>query len=178
MISVYLGAPIDSADAPHDNFKILSKHVAEVFSHAIMYNPLSAFVQAHSKVDSLCEFVSEVNTRALLSADLGLFMLTDTPSFGVPVEIHQRAERGLSTIIWDRSTKGPGIYVKSTLSMVRSNGGYANLIQGDNPANGSLRGCLEQYRSLFVKNKHEATQGDQGQDQGKAHSGKGVDAQG
>jgi hypothetical protein len=58
-----------------------------------------------------CEFVVQVNTAALLAADLAVFIIDDSPTFGVPIEINQAVESGISVVVWWKASKSPGLYL-------------------------------------------------------------------
>ena len=120
MITVYVGAAIDSSrGSPAQQFEELCNAVLEgLGQNGVIYNPLTAFVNAHkTRTENTNAYVVKVNMEALLAADLAVFSWTDTPSFGVPLEIDQRCRAAKPFVIWDRSSKGPGIYMEYAASI-------------------------------------------------------------
>lgn len=114
---VYVGCPIDQCGQnPLESMSRLIDLVngaAAVLSSPasppIIYNPLSAWSNAHLAEDAEdLDFVYGVNQKALLDADLGVFLWNGSPSFGIPVEI-AAAKRAL---VVNTSGKMPGLYLK------------------------------------------------------------------
>jgi hypothetical protein len=119
-LRVYLGAPIDTTHSfPAQNFtdllKICNDAVKEFNREIVAYNPLTAFGCTSRTVHD-AKYVVDVNTNALINSDVGLFVVDDNPSFGVPVEIFMAAERRLEVIVWWRSAKSVGLYLTSMIS--------------------------------------------------------------
>lgn len=111
----YIGSPIDSkATDPGSNFKDISEVVVEVFGNKVVcFNPFSAFVNAHvSREPDTNQFVIDMNYEALEKADLCVFKWTDDPSFGTPLEMFWAQDLHRHVVVWNESTKKPGIYLQ------------------------------------------------------------------
>lgn len=123
---VYIGAAIDQANgSPDDQYNELKKIVTEALGdeNFVGYSPLHAFFGADkTRSRKTNQFVVRVNEEALLCADLAVFVWSDSPSFGVPLEITHCKEYKIPFVIWDRSTKKlPGIYLQHSVDAIADN---------------------------------------------------------
>jgi hypothetical protein len=114
MFSVYMGAAIDSSNEnPAIQFNTLCEMVMEASGgKAVIFNPFTAFFNAGpTRSKRTNEYVVGVNGEALMSADLAVFMWSEQPTFGVPIEISNRVNAQGHCIVWNVGGKGPGIYL-------------------------------------------------------------------
>lgn len=121
-MKVYIGAAIDAAiQDPVELFKELSDLVLEAVPDCIIYNPLLAFVNAKSGLtrNENIGLVKAANWAAIEASDLGVFIWNDSPSFGVPIEIVTFVDAGKHIVVWDKSSKGAGLYLIEALRPTR-----------------------------------------------------------
>lgn len=115
---IYIGSAIDmSLGSPEQQFNELANMVIEALgSSVIVYNPLTAFANAHKITEhSDLEFVIHMNNEAITNCDAGVFAWTDSPSFGVPIEIEKFSLDKKPFIVWLRGTKSPGLYLRNAV---------------------------------------------------------------
>jgi hypothetical protein len=113
---VYLGAAIDtSLGSPADQFNMLSELVLKANKGSVIFfNPLTAFINAHAITrEQDMQFLIDINNTALDRADLAVFSWTSSPSMGVPLEIQRCKEQKKPMVIWNRTPKKLGIYLRS-----------------------------------------------------------------
>lgn len=116
---VYLGAAIDtSLGSPAEQFSELSNAVIKAAGETsvILFNPFTAFINAHAITDEKdMKFLIKTNNSALDNAGLAVFSWTTSPSMGVPLEIQRRKKRRTPMVIWNRTPKKLGIYLRQGL---------------------------------------------------------------
>jgi hypothetical protein len=118
---VYLGAAIDtSLGSPADQFNELGNLVIKAAGEersVIIFNPLTAFMNAHAIThEQDMQFLINTNNAALDAADLAVFSWTNSPSMGVPLEISRRKDKKTHMIVWNRTPKKLGIYLRQGLA--------------------------------------------------------------
>ena len=114
-MQVYIGSAIDTSfGSPEEQFKELSDLVINTLGDSVvLYNPLTAFGNAHRAVDVAdLEFVVAINTAAINRCQAGVFIWTDSPSYGVPVEIENFSQSMKPFVVWNRASKSPGLYLR------------------------------------------------------------------
>jgi hypothetical protein len=117
--TIYLGGAIDSASADsRAKFQEIGALIIGAFGKAVtIFNPFAAFMNANQvPSDEMDEFVVAINTKALMSADLAVFVWSGCPSFGVPYEIVMRSEQNKPIIVYNISGKPAGIYMRHVLA--------------------------------------------------------------
>lgn len=120
---VYLGCPIDTSRpdcSPQDQYKELADLVLEGFKDrsVVLYNPLTAFVNAHKTTDIKdWGFIIEMNMQALKGSDLAVVIWNGSPSYGVPVELEECVRNLKSFVVWNRSGKALGLYLKYRIAV-------------------------------------------------------------
>jgi len=130
-MQIYIGGPIDaSLGNPLQNFEDLTRVIQDVAGdEVIIFNPCSAFKVGSKSTDREgCKYVIDINNTALDNSDLAIFVWSDSPSFGVPYEIQRRSLSGKSFIVWNRSLKPAGIYLKQMIFEAKT-GVYAGLVR-------------------------------------------------
>lgn len=125
----YLGASIDlSVSDPTHNFSRLSSIIVDVLADGVVaFNPLTAFVNAAKSQhgpnqNKVCKFLYDVNMHAMRNSDIGLFIVSDSPSFGVPVEIFTFSTVLEKPFLVLSVGKKPGAYLKNVV--LQSKYGY------------------------------------------------------
>lgn len=118
-MKVYAGAAIDTAlGNPADQFSELMQLVQEAFGEksVIIYNPFGAF-NGNKNITDLkdIKYLIHVNEEALLASDLAVFIWSDSPSYGVPAEIEYCYQNNKAFIVWNRSSKPAGLYMKAAV---------------------------------------------------------------
>lgn len=112
---IYIGSAIDtSLGSPEEQFKELSNLVATTLGDSVViYNPLTAFGNAHKITEQEdLEFVVKMNTSAVERCQAGVFVWTDSPSYGVPLEIENFSSSMKPFIVWNKGSKKPGLYLR------------------------------------------------------------------
>lgn len=112
---VYIGAAIDASGNPGQRYKDLVQLVTEALPEdVVIFNPFTAYanVSQCDRTTTDSEYIKEINDFALDNADLGVFIWSDDPSFGVPLEIHRRVAKQQHCIVWYRSQKKMGVYLE------------------------------------------------------------------
>jgi hypothetical protein len=119
-MKIYVGAAIDSArHDPTEGYEKLSAFCTALYPKGIVYNPFGAFrnVVNFDEADyATAQFVESINMHALSLADLAVFLVEDTPSFGVPIEIAHRSRLQKPCLVLYNATKRPGIYLTTSIS--------------------------------------------------------------
>lgn len=117
---IYIGSAIDTAlGAPEEQFKELAEIAKAAFPNqsVVVFNPLTAYINASSADNPAdLEYICKLNFQALDQADLALFGYTNSPSFGVPLEIERCAEQNKPFVVWMREGARSGIYLKRAVS--------------------------------------------------------------
>jgi len=112
---VYLAGPIDYSLAnPSDSFdEMIACITSALGEDTLLFNPLKAFCNANkAKERHECDYIFNVNMRALRAADLAVFRVDDSPSFGVPIEIYECTRQRIPAIVWYQRQASPGVYVQ------------------------------------------------------------------
>ncbi len=117
---VYIGAAIDQANgSPFEQYDDLKKIVDEALGMGqyVGYSPLHAFFGAEkTRSPYTNKFIARINEEALAMATVAVFVWSDSPSFGVPIEIAHCEKEGIPFVIWDRSTKKtPSVYMQKSV---------------------------------------------------------------
>lgn len=126
---IYVGCPIDQSRlSPLEQMEALVKRTISVVSSEIneitgrphvpvVYNPLLAWANASAALDQEeLNFVWAINQEALKWADLGVFLWSDSPSFGVPIEINSCNKR---VLVVNTSGRAPGLYMRRAIQGAR-----------------------------------------------------------
>ena len=117
---VYIGSAIDmSLGSPHDQFAELGQAVVEGYKDksVIVYNPLTAFINAAKITEAHDrDFLINMNNAAIDGCDLAVFAWTNSPSYGVPLEIERCKSTLKPYVIWNRAGRSLGIYLQQTIS--------------------------------------------------------------
>jgi len=112
---VYIGAAIDAVSVPPaEQFQELGNIVVEALGKdVVIFNPFGAFLNANLITDPEdLQFVVETNFASLDASDIAVFIFSDSCSFGVPLEIYHCSSNGKPFVVWYKSTKNPGIYLR------------------------------------------------------------------
>lgn len=117
---VYIGAAIDQANGnPEEQYRDLKAIVDEALGagNYVGYSPLHAFFGAEkTRSPYTNKFIADMNNQALVHATVAVFVWSDSPSFGVPLEINYCEKENIPFVIWDRSTKKtPSIYMQKSI---------------------------------------------------------------
>jgi hypothetical protein len=119
-MNVYIGGPIDQARSdctPQEQFAEIARLVVNGLGpDTVVFNPFSAFINAGGaeSVEDLW-YIININDLALKEADLAVFVWNGSPSFGMPIEIIRRIEYSKPYIVWNRSGKRSGVYLRHRL---------------------------------------------------------------
>jgi len=127
-VKIYLGSPIDTSKSrdPGSHFDDLAQICRDAFDERpfVAYNPMTAFriydPGTLNGDDVIAEYLNSVNNQALKTADIAVFYLDDSPSFGVPVEIYQSCEEyhHPTFVWWASKKKKPGYLIKALPGVV------------------------------------------------------------
>jgi hypothetical protein len=115
---IYLACPIDTSRpeiSPQEQYKELADLVLEGFKDrsVVLFNPLTAFVNAHRTTDTKdWGFIIETNMQSLKNADLVVAIWNGSPSYGVPIELNECVKSLKPFVVWNRSGKALGLYLK------------------------------------------------------------------
>ena len=115
-MSIYLGIPIDKSQKdPFEEYKRISSIIVEELPWTVIYNPLTAFINAKNIIDSSqMEYLIAVNNAALDAAALAVFIWNGQTTYGVPVEI-QRVAGKKPIVLWNTTEESLGIYLRAAL---------------------------------------------------------------
>lgn len=108
----YLAYAIDQNVEDPPERKLLDRVRAKLITDGfIIYEPKRAFhISSNSTNDEvefspISRFIYEVNSFALKRADLRIFVITDAPSWGVPVELIETINRSLPFVLINLTNK-------------------------------------------------------------------------
>lgn len=117
MQTIYIGSPIDQAVGMFECFKELADAVLAGDNKVTIFNPLTAYVNAHKAESSHQLFyVKKINEYVISQSDAAAFAWRNQPTFGVPLEIDYFARAGKPFFICNLSGKGLGLYVKALVA--------------------------------------------------------------
>lgn len=155
---VYIGAAIDQAIAPpEEQYGLLKKLVVEALGDGnfVGYSPFNAFFGAEStRSQRTNAFITEVNTEALWNADLAVFIWSDSPSFGVPIEIATCVEHKIPFVVWDRSSKKvPSIYLMDAIEK----GVNSSIARNEPEVRVAVKKIADKHQGPAIENKSEGT---------------------
>lgn len=118
-MKIYIGAAIDAAKSdPTTTFENLAKLCINFFPKGIVFNPFTAYRNAANfdVTDAgTSAYVESINYHALEQSDLAVFLVEDSPSFGVPLEIAHREKQQKPCLVFYNSSKKPGIYLVNSI---------------------------------------------------------------
>lgn len=139
---VYLGSPIDTSVSEDrgSHFRALHEALKEAFGSSpfVAFNPLTAYmINQFVKVpETDCQYILDLNLKALEDSDLAVFYLDDSPTVGVPIEIYLAANKTPvgdqpTTFLWLNSMKSAGVVLRalSGLVIVRSKAALVEAIR-------------------------------------------------
>lgn len=125
---IYLGCPIDTArkdTPPQEQIREVAELIQKAIPISVMYNPFSAFCNANSLRDeqdlSEMEFIIQMNMDAVDRSHLAVFVWNGSPSYGVPVEIERCYEKEIPFVIWNRTPRPLGLYLRHRAMSRKSN---------------------------------------------------------
>lgn len=124
-MKIYLGSPIDtsvSAD-PGAHFVTLFEILKEAMGDTpfVAFNPMASYLINHMPgiTEASCQYIFDLNTRALELADLSVFYLDDSPTVGVPIEIYLSATtKHQASFLLLNTTKPPGVVLRALTGLV------------------------------------------------------------
>lgn len=112
----YIGCPIDTAKTdPHAELQEAAGIITKCLPTAIIFNPLTAFINAHNMEDHDALFIRRVNEFAIREVDHALFIWNGCPSFGLPLEMELCTEEGIPFILWNKTDRRLGLYMRQVM---------------------------------------------------------------
>src|SRR6185369_7411549 len=130
MIGIYIGAPIDTAlgDVSAPFQKIISILDATLARY-VVFNPLTTYNNATKANLVSGSYLVDVNMYALERAELAVFLVNDSPSVGLPIEIYKSKKDNKKFIVLYDASRDPGVYLKNLTD--GENGVLIDLREGD-----------------------------------------------
>lgn len=134
--SIYLAHAIDKTNATSISTKECVKRALRD-TGAVIFDPATAFVFPREVMERWqdnygymqSKYISDINLAALLKSDLRVFIITDVPSWGVPIELGLSALAGLPFILLDcTADEAIPVYLRRLLHIAKAEmGGHSSL---------------------------------------------------